>query len=159
MTASIMVASFTCSGSHEVVVAGVPSVDLEPVIQVIMLASGPGPCAGEQVNRDEKPAPPLDLSDVSLFVVPTAVKALNITSDDRMTQRHGRSHDYPPLQKPARKSAVELQRPSTNLNPSARREGQSPRRQADQGRRCGPGVNQEPRRLPPESQSRDSMIT
>src|SRR3954453_21467146 len=68
--------------------AGPAGVALEPVIQVVMLAAPPGEIVREEVRRDERDAPALDLSDVRLLVVAARVEAIRVPADDDVAERH-----------------------------------------------------------------------
>src|SRR5579863_5796363 len=54
--------------------ASAAGVALEPVVEVIVPAPRPGPGARDEIRRDERPAPALDLANVRLLVVAAGVE-------------------------------------------------------------------------------------
>jgi hypothetical protein len=76
-----------------------PGVPLEVVVEVIVVTASPGPSARDQVSRDERNAPSLDLAYMSLFVVSARVETMGITADDHVAQSHRR--EAPVVGKPS----------------------------------------------------------
>ncbi len=56
-----------------------------------MSTLGPGPDTGEQIGRNEARSPAFGLADVGLLVIPAAVEAAGVSTDDDVAEGHGGS--------------------------------------------------------------------
>ena len=95
---------------------GSPRVALEPVVEIVMPALPPCQETRQQIGRDKRNPPALDLADVGLLVVAAEVQAPGVAADDHVAQRHRPEPD--PVGEPPRQAAMKLERAAPALDPA-----------------------------------------